>query len=67
MRNGRITKQQAQKVWAEVCSAVDRSPKLRGGMVMPQIDIDAIFGDRKSMTVANVVGEISRCVAMVND
>lgn len=66
MRKGRITKQQAQTVWFSVCDALAQRPKLMGHLVLPRVDIDAVFGSRKSMTVDAVVKEITRCVAMVN-
>jgi hypothetical protein len=66
MRKGRISRQQAETVWFSVCDALAQRPKLRGGLVLPQIDMDAVFKTRKSMTINAVVNEIARCVAMVN-
>jgi hypothetical protein len=64
MRKGRITKTKAAEVWCLV-TRVLQGTKLNA-VTIPRIDIDAIFGDRKSMTTDNVIGEISRCIDAAN-
>lgn len=65
MRNNRITARQAAAVWRAVEDAVRRTPKLP--FSVPNIDVNAIFGDRKSVPIPDLVDEITRAVAIVNN
>jgi len=66
MRKNRVTRKKVEMVWQFVTDALARSPKLRGGMKVPDVDIDEIFAGRKSMTIDAVVGAISQRVNMAN-
>jgi len=64
MRQERLTKEKAQVIWSAVTDAVQRTPRLQ--VKLPALDMGAIFGDRKTMTCAAIVGEISRAIDIVN-
>lgn len=60
MRKDRLSRRAAQKRWDEIRKAIQLNPWRGASITLPHIDMAAIFGDRKSITIREAETEISK-------
>lgn len=59
MKDKRITIDQARERWEQIRKQIKLVSRTESAVLLPQIDLKKIFGNRKAMSVKNLVSEIS--------
>lgn len=59
MKDKRITIDQARERWEQIRKQIKLVSRSESAVLLPQIDLEKIFGCRKAMSVKNLVSEIS--------